>query len=60
MGRSGADLELGLDLLAGGMPDSGWVLNLRKPRHETLADYRVAVWTGDNPVDPKACAGPVR
>jgi amidase len=52
MGRCGADLELGLDLLAGGMPDSGWVLNLPKARHETLSDYRVAVWTGGNPVDP--------
>jgi amidase len=52
MGRSGADLELGLDLLAGGTTDSGWILNLPKPRHETLSDYRVAVWTGGNPVDP--------
>lgn len=52
MGRCAADLELGLDLLAGGEPDGAWVLNLPKSRHDELADFRVAVWTGDNPVDP--------
>lgn len=52
MGRCAADLELGLDILAGGDPDGGWVLNLPEPRHEKLADFRVAVWTGGNPVDP--------
>ena len=56
MGRSAADLELGLDLLAGSERDNGWVLNLPKPRHEALSDYRVAVWTGGNPVDPAYAA----
>ena len=56
MARSAADLELGLDLLAGSERDSGWVLNLPKPRHEALSDYRVAVWTGGNPVDPAYAA----
>ncbi|WP_193175810.1 amidase family protein [Oricola nitratireducens] len=59
MGRCAADLELGLDLLAGGEPDGAWVLNLPKSRHEKLSDFRVAVWTEDNPVDP-AYAGAIR
>ncbi len=52
MGRCAADLELGLDLIAGGAPYSGWVLDLPKPHHDKLSDFRVAVWTGGNPVDP--------
>ncbi len=56
MGRCAADLELGLDILTGGLagedPDRGWVLNLPASRHARLADFRVAVWTGGNPVDP--------
>ena len=46
MARTAEDLELGLDILAG--PDDwhapGYRLELPPARHETLADYRVAVW----------------
>ena len=46
MARDVADLELGLDILAG--PDdwhsAAYRLELPPPRHENLADYRVAVW----------------
>ncbi|QFT57945.1 Glutamyl-tRNA(Gln) amidotransferase subunit A [Sulfitobacter sp. THAF37] len=52
MGRCAADLQLGMDLLAGGAAENAWVLNLPKARHDRLSDYRVAVWTGGSPVDP--------
>lgn len=52
MGRSAADLEMGLDILAGEEPNSAWVLHLPKPRHEKMSDFRVAIWTGGFPVDP--------
>ncbi len=46
MARTAEDLDLGLDILAG--PDEwhapGYRLELTSPRHENLADYRVAVW----------------
>jgi amidase len=52
MARNTADLELGLGILAGGMAGNAWTLNLPKPRHERLADFRVAVCTSWFPVDP--------
>jgi amidase len=46
--RSAADLELALDVLAGPneVDGAGWRLDLRPPRHERLADFRVGVWLG--------------
>jgi amidase len=45
LARSAADLEVALSVMAG--PDEidgqGWRLELPKPRHERLADFRVAV-----------------
>jgi amidase len=53
MGRSAADLALGLDVLAG--PDehdaAGWRLALPPPRTLRLADARVGVWL-DDPLGP--------
>ena len=57
MARNVEDLELGLDLLAG--PDDwhapGYRLELPAARHETLADYRVAVWLEEpsSPIDDR-------
>lgn len=49
MGRSAADLALGLDVLAG--PDTwqarGFRLELPPSRHERLRDFRVGVWLSD-------------
>jgi amidase len=55
LARSGGDLALALDVLAG--PDAdrgvGWRLQLPPPRHGTLREYRVAAWLDDSacPVD---------
>lgn len=53
MGRSAADLALGLDVLAG--PDrldaTGWRLALPSARGERLRDLRVGVWM-DHPLCP--------
>ncbi|MCY3969392.1 MAG: amidase [Acidobacteria bacterium] len=57
MARSAEDLELGLDIIAG--PDdwhaAGYRLELPPARHETLADYRVAVWFEEpsSPIDDR-------
>ncbi len=55
MGRSAADLDLELSILAGPEADQeiAWRLNLPPPRHTSLADYRVAAWLDDSafPVD---------
>lgn len=49
LGRSAADLELGVQIMAG--PDeilsAGYQLNLQAPTQTSLADYRVAVWRTD-------------
>jgi amidase len=52
MARCAADLELGLDLIAGTEPGSSWRLDLPKARHDSLSGYRIAVWCGGYPVDP--------
>jgi amidase len=53
MGRSAADLTLGLDVLAG--PDvldsRAWRLALPPPRHDRLDAFRVGVWL-DHPLCP--------
>ncbi len=50
LGRSAADLELGVQIMA--RPDeiqsSGYALNLPTPSQASLADYRVAVWSNDD------------
>jgi amidase len=48
LARSAADLRLALAVLTGpGVPAStAWRLALPGSRHERLADFRVAVWTG--------------
>ena len=55
MGRSCADLALGLDVLAGPAPDAAvaWHLSLPPARHAALPDYRIAAWLDDPhcPVD---------
>lgn len=49
LGRSAADLELGVRIMAG--PDeidsAGYQLNLQVPARRSLADYRVAMWSTD-------------
>lgn len=49
LARSAADLELGVLAMAG--PDEldgvGLKLDLPRPRHASLGDYKVAVWTND-------------
>ena len=49
LARSSEDLELALSLLAAPkmMDGVAWELELPPPRHETLNDYRVAVWLDD-------------
>ena len=53
--RSASDLDLALGVLAGPSPDRSiaWRLELPAPRHERLADFRVAAWLDDPhaPVD---------
>ena len=55
MGRSAADLALGLDVLAGPNPSDAvaWRLQLPPPRANRLADLRLGVWLEDplGPVD---------
>ena len=50
LGRSAADLELGVRIMAG--PDEiqrrGYQLNLQAPSQTSLANYRVAVWRNDD------------
>ena len=55
MARSARDLELGMSILA--QPEvehrAAWRLELPRPRHRSLRDYRVAAWLDDAayPVD---------
>ncbi|MCW1934908.1 amidase family protein [Pararhodobacter zhoushanensis] len=56
LGRSAKDLSLALDVLAGGGPGA-WQLSLPASRHQRLADFRIAVWTGGYPVDTAYAAG---
>jgi amidase len=53
MGRSAADLALGLDVLAGPDTDDakGWRLALPAPRHERLREFSVGVWL-EHPICP--------
>lgn len=55
LARSADDLSLALGLVSGPEPlqSPGWKLDLPKPRHARLADYRVAIWANDAiaPVD---------
>jgi amidase len=46
MARSAQDLALALEVLAAPAPEDAkaWRLSLPPPRHDRLADYRVAVW----------------
>lgn len=45
LARSAADLSLMFDVIAGPemFEDTGWTLNLPRPRHLNIADFRVAV-----------------
>ena len=56
MARSADDLDLLLGVQAGASADRqcAWKLELPRPRHSKLSDYRVAVWLDDEafPVDP--------
>ena len=53
--RSARDLQLALSLLAGPDPlhAPGWRLDLPPARHQSLTDFRVAVWLDDDtcPID---------
>lgn len=51
MARTAADLELALDILTAA-PRLGWQLRLPEARTAGLKGARIAVWTGDLPVDP--------
>ena len=55
LARSAEDLALSMSIVAGAQPlnQGGWQLNLPKSRHNTLADFRVAIWPTDEmcPVD---------
>lgn len=55
LARSGADLEVALDVMAGPLPReaTGWQLNLPRGDIESLSKLRVAVWATDDiaPVD---------
>ena len=57
MGRSAADLDLALSLLAGPSKDeaAGWSLKLPPPRHDRLRDFRIGVWLDAYPVDSAYC-----
>ncbi len=55
LARSADDLALALGLISGPEPleADGWALQLPKPRHGRLSDFRVAIWATDDiaPVD---------
>ncbi|MBM4258911.1 MAG: amidase [Deltaproteobacteria bacterium] len=57
MARTVEDLELGLDLMVGPNRWDGpaWKIELPKPRHATLREYRIAAWLDDPrcSVDPE-------
>ncbi|WP_089938840.1 amidase [Candidatus Entotheonella palauensis] len=50
LGRSAADLEMGVQIMAGpdDMQSHGYQLNLQAPSQASLAGYRVAVWRNDD------------
>jgi amidase len=56
LARSASDLALALSVVAGPVPpaSAGWRLELPRPRHASLAMYRVHAWLDDPycPVDP--------
>jgi amidase len=49
LARSAQDLDLAMSVLAGPDPSEavGWHLDLPAPRHDRLADYRIAAWLDD-------------
>lgn len=49
LARSAADLELALSTIGGPGPleASGWKLDLPASRHQTIGDFRVAIWPDD-------------
>lgn len=48
LARSAEDLALAMDITAGADEfQRGWKLDLPRPTKTSLAEYRVAVWTGD-------------
>jgi amidase len=55
LARSADDIALALGLISGPEPleADGWALQLPKPRHARLSDFRVAIWANDDiaPVD---------
>lgn len=57
MARTAADLQLLLDVIAGPSPQRspGWQLKLPKPKHKSLADFKVLLWIDDPlcPVDSR-------
>ncbi len=52
MARNAADLELGMNILAGAPSGSAWKLDLPRPPQTKLSEFRVAVCTDWFPVDP--------
>ena len=57
LARSVEDLTMMVALMAGAnsLQRTGWQLNLPRPRHRSLADFRVATWFDDEvcPIDPE-------
>jgi amidase len=55
LGRSADDLDLGLDVLVGPLPEDAraWRIELPRARHGALGDYRLGAWLDDPavPVD---------
>jgi amidase len=49
LARSAEDLALSMGIISGAEPldQPGWQLNLPKPRQNSLADFRVAIWSTD-------------
>ncbi len=60
MARSIEDLKLAMNLLAGAQPlnQPGWQLRLPRPDKNSLGEYKVAIWSGDEiaPVDEETTA----
>ncbi len=49
LARSAADLELALSIIQGPgtLEAPGWKIDMPAPRHQTLRDFRVAIWPDD-------------